>query len=148
VTTQGQSRRHGEWSVVRDWSLPHVPAGHCRSTPRPEVVWLGWRSSTSRESSSWATAGAATGHREAVGDQMEVYFDLGIRSGLDVFRRWRWAPGAVFVGRPIHWGFACAGEHGVLRALEILGGELDRVLGVQRPHEVTEIRRHHVVAAG
>jgi 4-hydroxymandelate oxidase len=85
---------------------------------------------------------------EAAGDRLEVYFDSGIRSALDVFRVMALGARAVFVGRPIHWGLAYAGEDGVLRALEILRGEFDRVLAFSGCTSVREIGRQHIMAAG
>ena len=40
----------------------------------------------------------------AVGDQIEVYLDGGIRYGTDVFKALALGAKAVFIGRPILWG--------------------------------------------
>jgi 4-hydroxymandelate oxidase len=85
---------------------------------------------------------------DAVGDRLEVYLDSGVRTGLDVFRAIALGARAVYVGRPVHWGLAYDGEAGVLRALNILRGEFDRVLAFSGCTSVDQIGRHHVVMAG
>ena len=85
---------------------------------------------------------------DAVGDGLEVYMDSGVRSGLDAFRAMALGARAVFVGRPVHWGLAYAGEDGVRRALEILRGQLDRVLAFSGRATPADVRGSDVVLAG
>tara|TARA_Y100000588_G_scaffold94904_1_gene102925 strand:+ start:4432 stop:5496 length:1065 start_codon:yes stop_codon:yes gene_type:complete len=78
---------------------------------------------------------------DAVGDKLEIYFDSGVRSGLDAFRAIALGARAVFVGRPVHWGLAYSGEEGVLLAMQILKAEFDKVLaysGCTRIDQVTK----------
>ena len=78
---------------------------------------------------------------DAVGDKLEIYFDSGVRSGLDAFRAIALGARAVCVGRPVHWGLAYSGEEGVLRAMQILKAEFDKVLaysGCTRIDQVTK----------
>jgi isopentenyl diphosphate isomerase/L-lactate dehydrogenase-like FMN-dependent dehydrogenase len=64
---------------------------------------------------------------DAVGDQVEVLIDGGVRRGADVAKALALGARAVMVGRP--WAFAlAAGEPGVARMLEVLRTELDRTL--------------------
>ena len=65
---------------------------------------------------------------EAVGDRLEVYLDSGVRRGLDVLRALALGARAVLIGRPVFWGLAVNGEHGVRRVLEILRAEFDRAI--------------------
>ena len=74
--------------------------------------------------------------------------DSGVRSGLDAFRAMALGARAVFVGRPVHYGLAYAGEDGVRRALEILRGQLDRVLAFSGRATPADISRSDVVLAG
>lgn len=83
-----------------------------------------------------------------VGDRMEVFFDSGIRSGLDVFRAMALGARAVFVGRPVHWGLAYGGESGVRRMLSILRGEFDKVMAYSGCTSVDQIRRDKIVLRG
>lgn len=61
---------------------------------------------------------------DAVGAQAEVYVDGGIRRGVDVLIALALGARAVFVGRPMGYALAVAGEAGVSRALELLAGEI------------------------
>ncbi len=62
---------------------------------------------------------------EAVGDDLEVYLDSGVRRGTDVLKALAIGARAVMIGRPVFWGLAVGGEHGVYRVLEILHDEFD-----------------------
>jgi 4-hydroxymandelate oxidase len=61
---------------------------------------------------------------EAVGDEVEVYVDSGLRSGIDVATAIALGARAAFVGRPVMWGLATGGEHGVRSVLDALHAEL------------------------
>jgi len=58
---------------------------------------------------------------DAVGDQVEVYADGGIRSGSDVLTALALGARAVFVARPVVWGLATGGADGVSHVLTGLG---------------------------
>lgn len=61
----------------------------------------------------------------AVGDQVDVLVDGGIRRGTDVLKALALGAKAVLLGRPILWGLTLAGEAGVKHVLELLRDELD-----------------------
>ena len=82
---------------------------------------------------------------DAVGDSVEVYFDSGVRSGLDAFRALALGARAVFVGRVVHWGLAYGGDAGVSLALEIIRAELDRLLAFSGSPTIDGIGREHVI---
>lgn len=83
---------------------------------------------------------------DAVGDQVEVLVDGGIRRGSDVARALAVGGRAVMIGRP--WVFALAqGEPGVTRMLEILGTELDRTLRLLGCPSVRDLDRSYLRAA-
>ena len=66
--------------------------------------------------------------RDAVGDQVELILDSGVRSGSDVvIARCLGARAAIF-GRPPLFGVAAAGQPGVARVLQIMRNEIDMVL--------------------
>jgi len=68
---------------------------------------------------------------EAVGDQIEVLLDGGIRRGGDVAKALALGARAVLIGRAYLWGLAANGEAGVANVLDILRGGLDSaVLGL------------------
>ncbi|MEO8482981.1 MAG: alpha-hydroxy acid oxidase [Acidobacteriota bacterium] len=64
----------------------------------------------------------------AVGDQMPVLVDGGIRRGADVVKAVCMGAKAVLIGRAYAYGFAGAGQAGVTRAVGILRADLDRTL--------------------
>jgi 4-hydroxymandelate oxidase len=64
----------------------------------------------------------------AVAGAVPVLLDGGVRRGTDVVKALALGAAAVGVGRPIVWGLAAAGEHGVVRVLETLREELDHTL--------------------
>jgi L-lactate dehydrogenase (cytochrome) len=61
---------------------------------------------------------------QAVGGDLEVYMDGGVRSGLDVLKALALGAKACFVGRPWAWALGAGGQAGVARMLDILRAEL------------------------
>jgi len=68
---------------------------------------------------------ALPGIVDAVGDQMEIHLDGGIRSGQDVLRAIALGAKGVYIGRPALYGLGAMGQAGVTRCLEIIRNELD-----------------------
>ncbi|BCP12239.1 alpha-hydroxy-acid oxidizing enzyme [Mycobacterium paraintracellulare] len=64
----------------------------------------------------------------AVGDQVEVLLDGGIRRGSDVVKAVALGARAVMIGRAYLWGLAAAGQRGVENVLDILRGGIDSAL--------------------
>ncbi|MEO8858805.1 MAG: alpha-hydroxy acid oxidase [Burkholderiaceae bacterium] len=62
---------------------------------------------------------------EAVGHQIEVHMDGGIRSGQDVLKALALGAHATYIGRAFLYGLGALGQPGVTRALEIIQRELD-----------------------
>jgi L-lactate dehydrogenase (cytochrome) len=76
---------------------------------------------------------ALPGVVDAVGDQVEVLLDGGIRRGSDVVKALALGAKAVLIGRAYLWGMAANGEAGVTNVLEILrGGISEALLGLGR----------------
>ncbi|MGC2678667.1 MAG: pre-mycofactocin synthase MftD [Mycobacterium sp.] len=65
---------------------------------------------------------------DAVGDQIEVLLDGGIRRGSDVVKALALGARAVMIGRAYLWGLAAAGQAGVENVLDILRGGIDSAL--------------------
>ena len=84
---------------------------------------------------------------EAVGDQIEVMFDGGIRSGQDVLRALARGARSCMIGRSYIYGLGAGGEAGVARAIEILGKELDVTMALCGVRNVRDID-HRVIAQG
>ena len=62
---------------------------------------------------------------DAVGQNIEVHMDSGIRSGQDVLKAWALGARGTYIGRAFLWGLGAAGEAGVAKALQIIHKELD-----------------------
>lgn len=77
---------------------------------------------------------------EAVGDQVEVLLDGGIRRGSDVVKAVALGARAVMIGRAYLWGLAANGQAGVENVLDILRGGIDSALlgmGHSSIHDLT-----------
>lgn len=61
---------------------------------------------------------------QAVGGDLEVYMDGGVRSGLDVLKAMALGAKACFVGRAWAWALGAGGQAGVARMLDIIRAEL------------------------
>ena len=61
----------------------------------------------------------------AVGSEIEVWLDSGIRSGQDILKAWALGARGTLIGRAFLYGLGAYGEEGVTRALEILYKEMD-----------------------
>jgi L-lactate dehydrogenase (cytochrome) len=62
---------------------------------------------------------------DAVGKDIEVWMDGGIRSGQDVLKAWSLGARGTLIGRAFLYGLGAMGEAGVTKALEIIHKELD-----------------------
>jgi isopentenyl diphosphate isomerase/L-lactate dehydrogenase-like FMN-dependent dehydrogenase len=66
----------------------------------------------------------------AVGDEVEVLLDSGVRSGSDVVKAVALGARAVLIGRGYLWPLAAAGEAGVRRILEVFRDGIDSTLAL------------------
>lgn len=73
---------------------------------------------------------ALTSIAAAVGDRLVILVDSGFRRGTDVVKALALGADMVFLGRAVMYGAAAGGEAGVRRALQLLRGEIDRVLAL------------------
>jgi len=87
-----------------------------------------------------AALDALPGVAEAVGDEVDVLFDSGIRTGADVAKALALGARAVLLGRPYVYGLALGGEAGVRHVLRCLLAELELTIalsGRTRPADLT-----------
>jgi L-lactate dehydrogenase (cytochrome) len=77
---------------------------------------------------------------DAVGDQVEVLLDGGVRRGSDVVKAMALGAKAVMIGRAYLWGMAANGERGVQNVLSILRSGINEALlglGKASVHDLT-----------
>jgi 4-hydroxymandelate oxidase len=67
---------------------------------------------------------------DAVGEDIELFLDSGVRRGTDVLKALALGARAVFLGRPVHWALATGGEPALSRMLELIEGELTSAMGL------------------
>jgi isopentenyl diphosphate isomerase/L-lactate dehydrogenase-like FMN-dependent dehydrogenase len=79
---------------------------------------------------------------EAVGDELAILFDSGIRGGADVLKALALGADAVCLGRPYIWGLALEGQQGVETVLKMVLAELDLTLALCGLTSLAEIDPH------
>jgi pre-mycofactocin synthase len=87
-----------------------------------------------------ATIRALPAIAAAVGDQVEIVLDGGVRRGGDVVKAVALGARAVMIGRAYLWGLAANGQAGVENVLDILRGGIDSALlglGHSSVHDLT-----------
>ena len=82
---------------------------------------------------------------DAVGDQLEVLLDGGIRRGSDVVKAVALGARAVMIGRPYLWGLAANGERGVSNVLEILRQGISETLYGLAKASIHDLTRDDVI---
>ncbi len=81
---------------------------------------------------------------DAVGDQMEVHLDGGIRSGQDVLKALCYGAKGTYIGRPFLYGLGAGGKAGVRRSLEIIRRELDTTMALCGERDVKNLSRENL----
>jgi L-lactate dehydrogenase (cytochrome) len=77
-----------------------------------------------------STARALPAVVDAVGDQVEVLADGGVRTGLDVVKMVALGARAVLIGRAWAWAVAARGEAGVGHVLDVMKADIDVALAL------------------
>jgi L-lactate dehydrogenase (cytochrome) len=94
------------------------------------------------------TAQALPAIVRAVGGQIDVLVDGGIRRGADIVKALCMGAKAVLVGRAYAYGFAAAGTAGVLRAIDILLADVDRTMRLLGCPSTKELDGRYVEVPG
>ncbi len=84
----------------------------------------------------------------AVGGEMEVLMDGGVRRGADIIKALALGAKAVLLGRGYAYGMAAAGEAGIDRALEIFQADLVRTMKLLGCKSVGELNASYIQKRG
>lgn len=82
---------------------------------------------------------------DAVGEDIEVHFDGGIRSGQDILKAICLGAKSTYIGRPYIYGLGAKGEAGVTEALDILHNELDTTMALCGERLLTNLGHHNLL---
>ncbi len=83
----------------------------------------------------------------AVGNDIEVHMDSGIRSGQDVLKAMALGAKGTYIGRAFLYGLGAMGEEGVTKVLEIIHKELDLTMAFCGHRNVTELSPENLIPA-
>ncbi|THH35117.1 alpha-hydroxy-acid oxidizing protein [Aliishimia ponticola] len=76
---------------------------------------------------------------DAVGDDVEVHLDSGIRSGQDVLKALAMGAKGTYIGRAFIYGLGAMGQKGVQTALEVIQKELDTTMALCGETNVSDL---------
>jgi L-lactate dehydrogenase (cytochrome)/glycolate oxidase len=135
-----------------EWEGPFMVKGVCRVDDAKRVVDAGASALSVSNHGGNNLDGTPAPIRalpavvDAVGDQIEVVLDGGIRRGSDVVKAVALGAKAVMIGRAYLWGLAANGQAGVENVLDVLRGGIDAtMLGLGRG-SLAELSRDDVLA--
>jgi len=83
---------------------------------------------------------------DAVGSQIEVHMDGGIRSGQDVLKAVALGAKGVYIGRPFLYGLGAMGQEGVTKCLDIIRNELDLTMAFCGHTDIKKIDKKILIA--
>jgi L-lactate dehydrogenase (cytochrome) len=81
---------------------------------------------------------------DALGSDIEIMFDGGIRSGQDLFRALALGAKSCLSGRAYIYGLGAGGQAGVTRAIEIIRNELDVTMALTGVKNIAQIDRRAI----
>jgi len=82
---------------------------------------------------------------KAARGQLPVFLDGGVRRGTDVFKALALGAAGVFVGRPVVFALAAAGEAGVSNVMKMLRDEFELTMALSGCTCLADITRNHIV---
>lgn len=82
---------------------------------------------------------------DAVGDQIEVHMDGGIRSGQDVLKAVALGARGTYIGRAFIYGLGAMGQKGVRSTLEVIHKELDITMALCGERDIHDVGPHNLL---
>jgi L-lactate dehydrogenase (cytochrome) len=82
---------------------------------------------------------------DAVGSEIEIHLDSGIRSGQDVIKALALGAHGVYIGRAFLYGLGAMGEEGVTKCLEIIRNELDLTMAFCGLKDVRDVSKEILI---
>ena len=150
MQTPAPSWKDVEW-LREQWGGPFMLKGVCRVDDARRAVDAGCTAISVSNHGGNNLDGTPAAIRmlkpiaEAVGDDVEVLLDGGIRRGSDVVKALCLGARAVMIGRAYLWGLAANGQAGVENVLDILRGGIDSALLGMRESSIHDLTPDHLV---
>jgi len=135
----------------QEWGGPFMVKGVCRVDDAKRIVDLGATALSVSNHGGNNLDGTPAPIRslaavaEAVGSQIDVVLDGGIRRGSDVVKAVAMGAKAVMIGRAYLWGLAANGQAGVENVLDVLRGGIDSALLGLGKSNINELTRDDLV---
>ncbi len=82
---------------------------------------------------------------DAVGGDVEVHLDSGIRSGQDVLKAIAMGASGTYIGRSYIYGLGAMGQKGVTTALEVIQREMDITMALCGERTMAGMGRHNLL---
>ncbi len=137
--------------LVAQWGGPFLVKGVCRVDDAKRVVDAGATALSVSNHGGNNLDGTPASIRalgaivDAVGDEVEVLVDGGVRRGGDVVKALALGARAVMIGRAYLWGLAVNGQAGVENVLDVLRGGIDSTLRGLGRASVRDLGRDDVI---
>ena len=152
MTTTPPSWEDVEW-MRKEWGGPFMLKGVCRVDDALRAVDAGVTAISVSNHGGNNLDGTPAPIRvlpsiaEAVGNNIEVLLDGGIRRGSDVVKAVALGARAVMIGRAYLWGLAANGQPGVENVLDVLRSGIDSALLGLGVASIDELTPEHLVIA-
>ncbi len=85
---------------------------------------------------------------DAIGGQVEILADGGVRNGLDVVKMVALGASAVLIGRAWVWAVAARGEAGVRHVLDVMKADIDVALALTGNTSIADVDRSALYQTG
>lgn len=146
---RGVTWRDAEW-LVQQWGGPFAIKGMSTAADAKQAVLIGATAAMLSNHGGRQLDGAPAPIdtlrpiRDAIGNQLELVVDGGIRRGTHVLKALALGASACSIGRPYLYGLAAGGEAGVDRAISLLKDEIASGLGLLGCRTLAELNQSHV----